>query len=250
MYLIFVNELGPNYKGENIYEFIFSENIDELWGEDWDSVPAHGKPGPPETVYINKVGTYSFLYESTASLGGTTSGETYVEAMAAATLDSPVRLDIQPVAWSGSAGLAKGDVTSFNVDRGYYDIEVVPPLKESVYIGSYTDMTIDCDGGASSKMRITANNAAASYNTKFEVDELIVLRGSVNPADDGVYKVATVSATQIDCTTAGPSGLAPYTTNPKAKIFSFDENKLIRILQGRVTRSGSASPYRSVDFTS
>ena len=146
--------------------------------------------------------------------------------------------------------VAKGDVTSFNVDRGYYDIEVVPPLKESVYIGSYTDMTIDCDGGASSKMRITANNAAASYNTKFEVDELIVLRGSVNPADDGVYKVATVSATQIDCTTAGPSGLAPYTTNPNAKIFSFDENKVIRILQGRVTRSGSASPYRSVDFTS
>ena len=59
MYLIFVNELGPNYKGENIYEFIFSENIDELWGEDWDSVPAHGKPGPPETVYINKVGVLS-----------------------------------------------------------------------------------------------------------------------------------------------------------------------------------------------
>ena len=59
MYLIFVNELGPNYKGENIYEFIFSENIDELWGEDWDSAPAHGKPGQPETVYINKVGVLS-----------------------------------------------------------------------------------------------------------------------------------------------------------------------------------------------
>ena len=56
MYLIFVNELGPNYKGENIYEFIFSEEINELWGEDWDSVPAHGKPGPPEMVYVNKVG--------------------------------------------------------------------------------------------------------------------------------------------------------------------------------------------------
>ena len=56
MYLIFVNELGPNYKGENIYEFIFSEKTDELWGEDWDSSPAHGKPGPPEMVYVNKVG--------------------------------------------------------------------------------------------------------------------------------------------------------------------------------------------------
>ena len=56
MYLIFVNELGPNYKGENIYEFIFSDTIEELWGDDWDATPSHGKPGPPEVVYINKVG--------------------------------------------------------------------------------------------------------------------------------------------------------------------------------------------------
>jgi hypothetical protein len=56
MYLIFVNELGPNYKGENIYEFIFSDKIDELWGDDWDAQPSHGKPGPPEVVYIKKVG--------------------------------------------------------------------------------------------------------------------------------------------------------------------------------------------------
>jgi len=56
MYLIFVNELGPNYKGENVYEFIFSDKVDELWGEDWDSVPAHGNPGPPEMDYIKSVG--------------------------------------------------------------------------------------------------------------------------------------------------------------------------------------------------
>ena len=48
MKLLFINELGPNYKGQNIYEFIFGESGEELWGEDWDSVPAHGKPGPPE----------------------------------------------------------------------------------------------------------------------------------------------------------------------------------------------------------
>tara|TARA_R110002020_G_scaffold280411_2_gene496152 strand:+ start:782 stop:1186 length:405 start_codon:yes stop_codon:yes gene_type:complete len=59
MFLIFVNELGPNYKKENIYEFIFSEKIEELWGEDWDSNPAHGNPGPPEFEYINKVGVLS-----------------------------------------------------------------------------------------------------------------------------------------------------------------------------------------------
>ena len=47
MFLIFVNELGPNYKKENIYEFIFGKaSSDELWGEEWDSAtPAHGKPG-------------------------------------------------------------------------------------------------------------------------------------------------------------------------------------------------------------
>ena len=59
MFLIFINELGPNYKKENIYEFIFSENLEELWGDEWDSVPAHGKPGPPEVLYIEKVGALS-----------------------------------------------------------------------------------------------------------------------------------------------------------------------------------------------
>ena len=56
MKLLFVNELGPNYKGQNIYEFIFGENINELWGEDWDSIPAHGKPNPPEIEYVKSVG--------------------------------------------------------------------------------------------------------------------------------------------------------------------------------------------------
>jgi hypothetical protein len=27
-----------------------------LWGDDWDSIPAHGKPGPPELQYIELVG--------------------------------------------------------------------------------------------------------------------------------------------------------------------------------------------------
>jgi len=56
MKLLFINELGPNYKQENIYEFIFGENSEEMWGEDWDSEPANGKPGPPELGYIKEVG--------------------------------------------------------------------------------------------------------------------------------------------------------------------------------------------------
>jgi len=56
-YLIYVNELGPNYKGDNIYEFIFSDNIDDIWGEDWDSRPSNGYPSPPSLDFITKVGT-------------------------------------------------------------------------------------------------------------------------------------------------------------------------------------------------
>jgi hypothetical protein len=54
-YLIYVNGLGPNFKGDNIYEFIFSDE-QEVWGEGWDSKPCNGYPLPPELKYIKKVG--------------------------------------------------------------------------------------------------------------------------------------------------------------------------------------------------
>jgi hypothetical protein len=53
--LIYVNGLGPNYKGDNLYEFIFSDTED-VWGESWESKPSNGYPGPPELKYIKKVG--------------------------------------------------------------------------------------------------------------------------------------------------------------------------------------------------
>ncbi len=53
--LIFVNGLGPNYKGDNLYEFIFSDTTD-VWGESWESRPSNGYPTPPELKYIKKVG--------------------------------------------------------------------------------------------------------------------------------------------------------------------------------------------------
>lgn len=55
-YLIYINGLGPNYKGDNIYEFIFS-NVLEVFGENWESKPANGYPSPPDIEYIKKVGT-------------------------------------------------------------------------------------------------------------------------------------------------------------------------------------------------
>ena len=53
--LIYVNGLGPNYKGDNLYEFIFSDSLD-VWGDSWESTPANGNPSPPELHHIKKVG--------------------------------------------------------------------------------------------------------------------------------------------------------------------------------------------------
>jgi hypothetical protein len=55
-YLIYVNGLGPDYKGNNLYEFIFSDELD-VWGEAWESNPSNGYPSPPELKHIRKVGT-------------------------------------------------------------------------------------------------------------------------------------------------------------------------------------------------
>ena len=55
-YLIYINGLGTNYRGENIYEFIFSDTIDEVWGQDWEVRPANGYPSPPDIEYVKKVG--------------------------------------------------------------------------------------------------------------------------------------------------------------------------------------------------
>ena len=54
-HLIYINGLGPNYRGDNMYEFIFSDELD-VWGDDWDAKPANGYPQPPELKYIKQVG--------------------------------------------------------------------------------------------------------------------------------------------------------------------------------------------------
>lgn len=57
-YLVYINKLGPNYKGDNIYEFIFSDTL-EVWGDNWESKPANGYPSPPDIEYVKKVGILS-----------------------------------------------------------------------------------------------------------------------------------------------------------------------------------------------
>jgi len=69
----------------------------------------------PTYVNINKVGTYCFLYETTASTGGTTTtlGETYVTGSVVQNAAAGgIRLDASPIAWrrSDAAGVV-GDVT-------------------------------------------------------------------------------------------------------------------------------------------
>jgi hypothetical protein len=54
-FLVFVNGLGSNYRGNKIYEFIFSDNND-VWGDDWDTNPANGNPTSPEIEKIRRVG--------------------------------------------------------------------------------------------------------------------------------------------------------------------------------------------------
>jgi hypothetical protein len=55
-YLIYVNGLGPNYKGDNMYEFIFSDDIKNVWDDTWNSKPSNGYPKPPNLEYVKKVG--------------------------------------------------------------------------------------------------------------------------------------------------------------------------------------------------
>ena len=39
-----------------IYEFIFSDSSENIWGENWDSKPSNGYPLPPDLEHIKKVG--------------------------------------------------------------------------------------------------------------------------------------------------------------------------------------------------
>jgi hypothetical protein len=56
LFLIYVNHVGKDYKGNQIYEFIFGDSIKDVDGEDWDVYPASGRPSPPDDSFIKKVG--------------------------------------------------------------------------------------------------------------------------------------------------------------------------------------------------
>lgn len=56
LFLIYVNMVGKDYKGNLLYEFIFSDTIKNIDGEEWDTFPASGRPEPPHENFIKTVG--------------------------------------------------------------------------------------------------------------------------------------------------------------------------------------------------
>lgn len=57
LFIIYINKIGKNWKDEFMYEFIFSNSMENIDGDEWDSYPASGNPGPPNHEFIKKVGT-------------------------------------------------------------------------------------------------------------------------------------------------------------------------------------------------
>lgn len=55
-FLIYINKIGANHKGNLLYEFIFSNTTENIDGESWDTYPASGRPEPPHSKFIKKVG--------------------------------------------------------------------------------------------------------------------------------------------------------------------------------------------------
>jgi hypothetical protein len=56
LFLIYVNMVGKDYKGDYLYEFIFSDTTKNIDGDEWDTFPASGRPEAPHEHFIKKVG--------------------------------------------------------------------------------------------------------------------------------------------------------------------------------------------------
>ena len=56
LFLIYMNKIVNDYKENYLYEFIFSDSIVDIDGDDWDTFPASGRPSAPHDHFIKKVG--------------------------------------------------------------------------------------------------------------------------------------------------------------------------------------------------
>lgn len=57
LYLIYINNVGKDWQGNHLYEFLYSNKNKDVDGDDWDAVPASGRPAPPYEEFVKKVGT-------------------------------------------------------------------------------------------------------------------------------------------------------------------------------------------------
>jgi hypothetical protein len=59
MYLIYINRIGTTFKGEHIFEFLFSESTDWEWDDGWyeSSVMTETRELAPDESIIKLVGT-------------------------------------------------------------------------------------------------------------------------------------------------------------------------------------------------
>ena len=55
MQLLYINEIGTDYKLQKQYEFVFGKDLDVLTDE-WYFIPASGRVEPPDVTFIDLVG--------------------------------------------------------------------------------------------------------------------------------------------------------------------------------------------------
>jgi hypothetical protein len=53
--LVYINSVGETWESENIYEFLFTDDLDSVEGEDWDVYPANDNAQPPTKDSVRKV---------------------------------------------------------------------------------------------------------------------------------------------------------------------------------------------------
>ncbi len=54
--LVYINNVGTEWDGDNLYEFLFSNTPEDVDGYGWDIVPASGQAKPPVRDLIGLVG--------------------------------------------------------------------------------------------------------------------------------------------------------------------------------------------------
>ena len=56
LFLIYIVEVGKDWKGTARYEFLFSDTTKDIDGDEWDAIPASGRPESPHEHLVKKVG--------------------------------------------------------------------------------------------------------------------------------------------------------------------------------------------------